>query len=382
MKIYLYYKVDRGGYYESACAAWGRGGGRFDDHLLRMQPMLYAWVREFERQGCQVDVDMRSSFLLPQSRRCRMPMPLARLLRGALWVGKVDPWLLQRDILCRIERSEPAVAFFPLGSSVWESTLDALKKRGVFLVQWCGLPAQTMMKRDRINLQYFDLTFQPANLEKGLRAAGTRGRVEYVPVGIDPQVYRPLELTAAEYERYRSDVCFIGGLSRRYHATRREMIEYAIERGVEMKLWGGYREHFVGSPILRYWQGQVWGEEQVKALCAAKIGLNFPPDHQPGELDRGLNLRALELVACGVFQLMQYTPGVHEFFEVDKEVVCFDSKEEMLDKIRYYLAHDDKRERIAKAGRGRLLREHTWAHRVERMLSCMRAELARRTVEG
>lgn len=366
MRIYLYHKVDRG-FYESAYAAWRKEGGQFADYLLRSEATLYSWTKEFRRLGCDVVVDIRSSFLLPQTRRCYLPMPLAKLLRGVLWVTKFDPWLLQEDIIRRVETYKPDIVFFPLGSSIWESTLRTLKKKGISLVQWCDLPASTMMRRDLVNLPYFNLIFQPANLATGLRAAGATGRIEYVPLGVDPQVYRPLQLSAGEYERYRSDVCFIGGLSNRFHSARRKMIEYTIEQGVSMKVWGGYRKHFVGSPILRCWQGQVWGEEQVKALCATRIGLNFHVDHQPGELHQGLNVRSFELPSCGVFQLLQYVPGVHEFFEVGKELVCFDSKEEMFEKIEYYLAHDEERDLIAQAGHARVLRDHTWASRVVKM---------------
>jgi spore maturation protein CgeB len=254
--------------------------------------------------------------------------------------------------------------------------LRTLKQRGVPLVQWCGLPADTMMARDRANLPYFDLIFQPANLEAGLRAAGAVGRIEYVPLGIDPDIYRPLALSPTEQARYGADVCFIGGLSTRFHRSRREMVEYAITQGVNMKVWGGYREHFVGSPILSRWQGQIWGEEQVKALCAAKIGLNFHVDYAPGELDRGLNNRAFELPACHVFQLLQRVPGVGEFFAEDREIVCFEGKDEMLDKIQYYLADDagTARAAIAAAGRERVLRDHTWADRVARMYRLMRTD--------
>ncbi|MCS7062170.1 MAG: glycosyltransferase [Anaerolineae bacterium] len=370
MKIYLYYKVDRG-YYESAYQSWRAHGGAFNAHLLRTQHTLYSWKREFEKLGCQVTVDMRSSALLPQDRRAALPLPAAKLARALLWGTRLDVWLLQQSILRRIERFNPDVVFIPLGSSIWESTLRTLKQQGRLLVEWCGLPAQTMLARDRVNLPYFDLIFQPANLEAGLRAAGAVGRIEYVPIGIDPDVHRPLALTEAERARYGSDVCFIGGLSSRFHQARRQMIEYAITHGVDIKVWGGYREHFVGSPILRVWQGQIWGEEQVKALCAAKIGLNFHVDHQAGELDRGLNLRAFELAACGVFQLLQRVPSVNEFFEEGKEIVCFDTQEEMLDKIRYYLGHDDERQRIAQAARSRVLSSHTWQQRAQTMLRLM-----------
>jgi spore maturation protein CgeB len=362
--------VDRG-FYESAYARWRREGGDFADHLLRSHPTLYAWKREFERQGCQVEMDLRSSYLLPQTRRCYLPLPPARLLRGALWVSKMDPWLLQQDIVRRVARSRPDVAFFPLGSSVWASTLQALKDLGVRLVQFADLPATTMMKRDRVNLLYFDLIMQPANLSDGLAAAGATGRIVYVPLGVDPEVYCPVPLAPDERERYGSDVCFVGGLGTAFHSQRRKLIEYGIEHGVQMKVWGGYREHFIGSPILRCWQGQIWGEDQIKALCASRIGLNSHVDHQTGELDRGLNLRAFELPACGVFQLLQYVPGVHEFFEVGSEVVCFDTPEEMLDKIQYYLTHSDERAAIAQAGRERVLRDHTWSRRVQRMIQYM-----------
>lgn len=374
MKIYLYYKVDRG-YYESAYQSWRAQGGDFNAHLLRAQHTLYSWKREFERLGCQVQVDMRSSALLPQHRRAYLPLPIAQGMRAALWGTCLDVWLLQRSVLHRIMQFKPDVVFVPLGSGIWPSTLRALKERGFLLVQWCGLPAQTMLARDRVNLPYFDLIFQPANLEAGLRAAGATGRIEYVPIGIDPEVHRPMSLTDAERARYGSDVCFIGGLSSRFHQARRQMIEYAINHGVDIKVWGGYREHFIGSPILHVWQGQIWGEEQVKALCAAKIGLNFHVDHQAGELDRGLNLRAFELAACGLFQLLQRVPSVSEFFKEGKEVVCFDTQEEMLDKIRYYLSHEDERQRIAQAARARALRDHTWQRRVQTMLGLMREML-------
>lgn len=72
-------------------------------------------------------------------------------------------WLLQRSLLHRIEHFKPDVVFIPLGSSIWRSTLQTLKQRGLTLVQWCGCPAQTMLPRDRANLPYFDLIFQPAD---------------------------------------------------------------------------------------------------------------------------------------------------------------------------------------------------------------------------
>lgn len=374
MRIYVYFKVDRGGFYETAYAQWRRAGGEFNAHLLRTQHTLYSWKRAFEQCGAKVAVDLRSSFLVPQHVRAHLPLPLAKIVRALLWGTKLDVWLLQRSILHRIEQFKPDVVLILLGSSIWQSTLATLKQRGYFLALHCGLPAETMQERDRRNLPYFDLIFQPANLADGLRAAGAVGRIEYVPLGVDPEIHRPLNLSDNDRQQYGSDVCFIGGVSKRFHSARRAMLEYLVEQcpELEVKLWGGYRWHVADSPLLRVWRGQIWGEEQVKALNATKIGLNFHVDHQPGELDRGLNLRAFELAACRVFQLLQRVPGVEEFFEEDKEIVCFDTKEEMVDKVRYYLKHEEARQRIAQAAYERVLRSHTWQHRVQHMLSVIR----------
>ena len=52
-----------------------------------------------------------------------------------------------------------------------------------------------------------------------------------------------------------------------------------------------------------------------------------------------------------------------EYFEIGKEVVCFDDRHDLIEKVRYYLKHEDERAVIAKAGYERTLREHTYAHR-------------------
>jgi spore maturation protein CgeB len=49
-------------------------------------------------------------------------------------------------------------------------------------------------------------------------------------------------------------------------------------------------------------------------------------------------------------------------------LVLFRSSDEMVDKIRYYLEHDEERERIAAAAQARVLAEHTYEHRFRHML--------------
>ena len=58
--------------------------------------------------------------------------------------------------------------------------------------------------------------------------------------------------------------------------------------------------------------------------------------------------------------------NLREYFEFGKEIAVFEGvegPEGVVEKVRYYLAHEDERKRIALAGWERVRREHTWEKR-------------------
>lgn len=64
----------------------------------------------------------------------------------------------------------------------------------------------------------------------------------------------------------------------------------------------------------------------------------------------GMSLRVLDVLACGGFLLTNYQPEIAEYFVDGEELVMYHSFEDMYDKIRYYLTHEEERARIARAG--------------------------------
>ncbi|HWY87355.1 MAG TPA: glycosyltransferase, partial [Gemmataceae bacterium] len=68
---------------------------------------------------------------------------------------------------------------------------------------------------------------------------------------------------------------------------------------------------------------------------------------------------------AGGFYLVEEAPDYAELFVPGKEVETWRTPAELVDKIRYYLSHEDERRAVAKAGHRRALADHTWRHRFE-----------------
>lgn len=68
----------------------------------------------------------------------------------------------------------------------------------------------------------------------------------------------------------------------------------------------------------------------------------------------GIPLRVLDIMACGGFVLTNRQPEITEYFEDGREIATFGSMEECLDKIAYYLEHDEERQAIAAVGQRRV----------------------------
>ena len=83
-----------------------------------------------------------------------------------------------------------------------------------------------------------------------------------------------------------------------------------------------------------------------------------------------------EVPGCGGFMLTGKAEDLESYYEIGKEVVCFENSEDLLENIRYYLAHEKERADIAQAGYERTLRDHTYAQRFNAIFTEMNLKYA------
>src|SRR3989344_3058056 len=148
------------------------------------------------------------------------------------------------------------------------------------------------------------------------------------------------------------DVTFIGS-QKLDKAGRYEMIKNLKDNGISVKVFGFGWENY--PEIKDVYGGPLESDQVVKVTNESKINLCFSKDNigRPQ-----MKAKIFEVGACNSFTLCEYAPDYDNYFDEGKDIVFFKNQEELLNKVKYYLAHDKEREKIAKAAYSRVVREY------------------------
>lgn len=82
----------------------------------------------------------------------------------------------------------------------------------------------------------------------------------------------------------------------------------------------------------------------------------------------GIPLRILDILGAGGFLLTDYRAELPEYFSYEKELVWYESPEDLLEKIAFYLPKEELCREIAEAGRKRAGEVFSYEYRLKRIL--------------
>ena len=115
----------------------------------------------------------------------------------------------------------------------------------------------------------------------------------------------------------------------------------------------------------------ITDDELIALYSRSHISLGFLEvydRHDPSRtVTQHLHLREFEAPMSGALYCTGYMDELTEFFEPDKEIIVYRNEQELLDKVRYYLAHPDQAEIVRQAGHRRALAEHTYQARFRKL---------------
>ena len=107
--------------------------------------------------------------------------------------------------------------------------------------------------------------------------------------------------------------------------------------------------------------------EAPKVYYSSKINLNITLR----SIASGVPLRVFDIMSVGGFVLSNWQEEIPELFVEGREIVTYKTPEELIDKADYYLRHDDERIRIGVNGYQRIKAQHTYEHRLGKIISIL-----------
>ena len=176
------------------------------------------------------------------------------------------------------------------------------------------------------------------------------GNPIFLAEGCDPEDYCPGD------QKQDIDICFVGqayGFRAPFIAKLRSL---------------GLRVHAAGHG----WPGGAVSDGEMLALLRrSKIVLGLGGIGWSQQL-KNMKGRDFDVPAIGTaVYLASYNPELADVFHIGREIVCFSSEDECLELAQRLLADDNRRLAIARAGRDRCVREHTWSHRFGKILNTL-----------
>jgi spore maturation protein CgeB len=182
---------------------------------------------------------------------------------------------------------------------------------------------------------------------------------EYFRIGFDPRI-----LAHVRVEPRAHDVVFVGAIGKSRTWRSNALLEQAAERA-PIEFWG-YRAGRLGpgNAVGRHYHGEAWGLDMYRVLARATIALNRHGDIAG---DYANNMRLYEATGVGSLLLTDAKKNLGDLFQPGREVVTYRSGDELVKMIHYYLANEDERARIARAGQARTLLEHTYEQRMREL---------------
>ena len=325
-------------------------------------------------------------------------------------------WLEQITIE-QIKRFKPAILFLEHHSILTSSCLNELKQicpSIKLIISWCGAPYQ-----DKAIFKNHDLVLSciPELVEQ-FREMGHQS--EHLNHAFDPRILNRIDLTVQP----SIDFSFVGQIVRgsQYHSNREQILEKLVSQfpvqiyspsadiskkykikmcveniiypmfqflkklGVSTKILSklpkiGYLAPLVDHPVnpinphlQPFMKLPVFGLEMFQTLRNSKITFNNHINISPRSAS---NMRLFESTGIGTCLVTDWKENITSLFEQDKEVITYRSTEECVKKVEWLLENPEEREKIAKAGQTRTLKDHTFNKRAVKLNQIIQNQLTK-----
>lgn len=277
--------------------------------------------------------------------------------------------------LRRAHRAAPIDVLFTYftDACIEPAALDEIRSLGIKTVNWYCNGSYLLHLVAEISPRY-DFVLVPEKFRLAdYRALGARPI--YCQEAANPNIYQPRAVPQD------LDVSFAG----QAYGDRPAYVQALLQAGIGVHAFGlnwrppAHRpqECAAVAAIPDACRHDVLSDDELVTLYSrSKINLGFSTcgdTHRdgPGARIVQIRLRDFEIPMAGGFYMVEHIDELAEFYKLGQEIVCYRDLPDLVDKLRYYLAHERQREQIRQAGYARARRDHTWQQRFTRAFAEM-----------
>src|SRR3954464_9849551 len=268
---------------------------------------------------------------------------------------------MRRELVAAAAEARADVAFFCIFTDQLDAdTIAAVRREG-------GAPAVNWFTDDHWRFEGFSRHLAPS-FDLAV-TTDPDALPKYAAAGIDNVLLSQWACNRYAYSKVSDaiehDVTFVG----QPHGNRPELMDRLRGAGYEVEAWGE------GWPA-----GRIDHDEMVRVFSTSRINLNpsnssLPPNTLRARIGRLLRRNAepprppqikgrnFEVPGCGGFLLTERVPHLERYFELGREVMVYESEEDLAAQVEHWLANEEQRAAVAEAGYQRVLAEHTYDHR-------------------
>ncbi|HMS64861.1 MAG TPA: glycosyltransferase [Ignavibacteria bacterium] len=241
-------------------------------------------------------------------------------------------------------QDKPSHIFIYNDCKLLSETLEYFQKCGTKIVVFLGddpnylFPAKktflfTVMNADHVIVP-------DSGWIDGLKMLGIKNII-FSPVGTDTEVFFPVTPDSEQNKNYGSDIIFAGtGYFLNSWGIKRASVLNELS-GMNFKLFGDIQwlELFPYFPELKkHYINKTLPAADLNIACnCAKI---YPVTVNAGVVN-GVSTRIFDCISSGIFVLAEFKKDFEKFFP-GGEVICFNSKNDLKDKVDYFLKNENE----------------------------------------
>lgn len=198
------------------------------------------------------------------------------------------------------------------------------------------------------SIKYYDfvITTKKFEIDKYSKLISNE-KIIYVTQGFSKDLHRPI----MEFEE-KQGITFIG----HYEKERETFLQLLIDNNIELNLaginWEPFAKKNKHNKNLKYFGSGVYGEDYIKLINKSLIAWGSVSKWIPEKH----TTRTFEIPACRTALLTERNEELISFFNED-EVIFYNTKEEMINKIKYYLSHRDQLKFLSNKGYNRVVKD-------------------------